>query len=94
MKYIAAATSRQNDELDKVLAATAPTLANDGQSSHSPLSVKALRVILAGEGIGTVLVGMRKREYVNDALLAAQLSVEMPLDKEELANVFTSPLVL
>jgi aryl-alcohol dehydrogenase-like predicted oxidoreductase len=43
------------------------------------LSQKAIAVLLSTPGIGTVLVGMRRPAYVDDALAAAALAVPDPL---------------
>jgi hypothetical protein len=78
-----------NHELDSLLDHVCLPLVTESRM-HSPLTVKALRLMLANNHIGCVLVGMRKPAYVQDALLALELSrddVDM-LTSEILQNTY------
>ncbi|RUP48236.1 hypothetical protein BC936DRAFT_144808 [Jimgerdemannia flammicorona] len=81
---------RENTELDRVLSAVFPKLSRlpSGVSAHSPLTVKALRVLLAHREVGTVLVGMRTRVYVSDAVMAARASEEEPMEADGWKSFF------
>ncbi|RUS15571.1 hypothetical protein BC937DRAFT_92277 [Endogone sp. FLAS-F59071] len=85
---------RKSSDLDRVLCAVCPPLAHTPSTPHSPLSVKSLRVLLANQEVGTVLVGMRARAYVADALLAARMESEKTLEREAVEDVFACPLLL
>ncbi|KAG0173141.1 hypothetical protein DFQ28_005653 [Apophysomyces sp. BC1034] len=82
-------TLRKNNELDRIMSALCPSLGGNGDGIHSPLSVKALRFLLAHQEIGTVFTGMRDPVYVKDALAAAQRSVEQPMDEEDIADMLS-----
>lgn len=92
MSYAYIDTLRKNGELDRILNAMSPTLGKQHDATHSPLSVKALRLLLAESQIGTVFTGMRDTAYVQDALLAAHKSVEEPLKTEEVDSIWQSPI--
>ncbi|ORY90378.1 NADP-dependent oxidoreductase domain-containing protein [Syncephalastrum racemosum] len=85
-------TLRKNGELDRILNAMSPTLGKQHDKAHSPLSVKALRLLLAEPQIGTVFTGMRDIAYVQDALLAARKSIEEPMSDEEVDTIWQSPI--
>ncbi|ORY05764.1 Aldo/keto reductase [Basidiobolus meristosporus CBS 931.73] len=87
-------TQRKNDDLNSVLSAICPKLPKESDSvpTHSPLSVKALGITAAHPLIGSVLVGMRRPEYVDDALTALKYSEK--LDEEDLKDVFQCPLLM
>lgn len=51
-------------------------------------------MLLANQGVGTVLVGMRERAYVADAVMAARMESEKTLEREEVEDVFACPLLL
>ena len=55
--------------------------------NSAPLSQRALHVLLGLEGVSAVLVGMRRLEYVADALAAADLA---PLDSLSILEHFRS----
>ena len=80
-----------NEELDSILSYLAPSLCSETAQYYSPLSVKALRINLANQIIGCVLVGMRKSEYVQDSLSALELSDGDYLTIEALDNIYSSP---
>ncbi|CAB4400392.1 unnamed protein product [Rhizophagus irregularis] len=77
-----------NDELDSIISYLAPSLYLETVQHHSPLSVKALRINLANQIIGCVLVGMRKPEYVQDSLSALELSDDDYLTIEALNDIY------
>lgn len=79
-----------NDELDSIISYLAPSLYLETVQHHSPLSVKALRINLANQIIGCVLVGMRKPEYVQDSLSALELSDDDYLTIEALNDIYAS----
>ncbi|GBB91724.1 hypothetical protein RclHR1_01910008 [Rhizophagus clarus] len=79
-----------NDELDSIISYLAPSLYSETAQYHSPLSVKALRINLANQIIGCVLVGMRKPVYVQDSLSALELSDEDYLTIEALNDIYAS----
>lgn len=86
-------TLRKNSELDRILDALSPTLSRqDNQDIHSPLTVKALRFLLAHDQIGTVFTGMRDPTYVNDALHALDGSVKEPLSQQEINDIWQCPI--
>lgn len=86
-------TLRKNSELDRVLNALSPTLGKQSDEGiYSPLSVKALRILLANKQIGTVFTGMRQPAYVRDAVYAAQESAQHPIRAEELEDIWQCPI--
>ncbi|KAI8643388.1 NADP-dependent oxidoreductase domain-containing protein [Parasitella parasitica] len=82
-------TLRKNNDLDRVLSALCPSLNNSLSDAHSPLSIKALRVLLSHKEVGTVFTGMRDPTYVRDALFAAK---QEPLDQEDLDDLWRCPI--
>jgi hypothetical protein len=66
----------KNQELDSVLSIICPSLISETDRFNSPLSVKALRIILANSRVGCALVGMRRVEYVNDAINSLKMSMD------------------
>ncbi|OZJ06609.1 hypothetical protein BZG36_00448 [Bifiguratus adelaidae] len=88
-------TLRKNNDLDRVLGAVCPRLSQGADEANSPLSVKALRVALAQPQIGTVLTGMRTNAYVDDAILAAQLTAQSntQLDDEDRETIAQCPML-
>ncbi|RIA89490.1 NADP-dependent oxidoreductase domain-containing protein [Glomus cerebriforme] len=82
-----------NDELDSIITYLAPSLYSETVQYHSPLSVKVLRINLANQIIGCVLVGMRKPEYVQDSLSALELSEDDYLTIEALDDIYASPIL-
>ncbi|KAI9314417.1 NADP-dependent oxidoreductase domain-containing protein [Dichotomocladium elegans] len=86
-------TLRKNGELDRILNALSPTLSHqDSSGLHSPLSVKALRLLFAQQQVGTVFTGMRKPSYVRDAVKASLLSSTEPLEEEDLESIWACPI--
>ncbi|CDH56668.1 aldo keto reductase family protein [Lichtheimia corymbifera JMRC:FSU:9682] len=86
-------TLRKNSELDRILDALSPTLSRQvNQDIHSPLTVKALRVLLGHDQIGTVFTGMRDPVYVNDALLALDKSIKEPLSQQDINDIWQCPI--
>ncbi|CAG8598073.1 4092_t:CDS:2 [Acaulospora colombiana] len=88
-----------NDELDSILSIISPSLHLDDDQSpsfhgeqlpHSPLSIKALRIILANSSVGCTLVGMRSMDYVNDSILSLKLS-DGDLIAESLDEIYNCP---
>jgi len=53
--------------------------------------VKALRIILANARVGCALVGMRRVEYVNDAIAALKLSIDDEMTVERLNDIYQCP---
>ncbi|KAF7726740.1 hypothetical protein EC973_008514 [Apophysomyces ossiformis] len=83
-------TLRKNSELDRIMSALCPSLGKQSEGEiHSPLSIKALRFLLAHEQVGTVFTGMRDPLYVRDAMTAAQRSVDQPIDPEDIADLLS-----
>jgi predicted aldo/keto reductase-like oxidoreductase len=74
--------------LDRILCALCPTL-NDTPDAHSPLSIRALRFLLAHEQVGTIFTGMRDPLYVKDALFAAKQDI---IDEEDRDDVWRCPI--
>ncbi|KAF1796987.1 NADP-dependent oxidoreductase domain-containing protein [Mucor lusitanicus] len=82
-------TLRKNNDLDRILSALCPSLNNSLEDAYSPLSIKALRVLLSHKEVGTVFTGMRDPIYVRDALFAAN---QEPLDQEDLDDLWRCPI--
>jgi predicted aldo/keto reductase-like oxidoreductase len=74
--------------LDRILCALCPTL-NDTPGAHSPLSIRALRFLLAHEQVGTIFTGMRDPLYVKDALFAAKQDI---IDDEDRDDIWRCPI--
>ncbi|KAK9766339.1 hypothetical protein K7432_004662, partial [Basidiobolus ranarum] len=90
-------TQRKNDDLSSVLSAICPKLnslekSDSSTSVHSPLSVKALSITTAHPLMGSVLVGMRRPEYVDDALTSLKYSEQ--LDEDDLSDIYQCPLLM
>ncbi|KAI9281340.1 NADP-dependent oxidoreductase domain-containing protein [Umbelopsis sp. AD052] len=81
---------RKNNDLDRILGAVCPLL-NEPERTHSPISVKMLRIALANEQIGSVLTGMRQEIYVDDALKALEWHKEYPLHETDLEDLWRVP---
>ncbi|CAG8458327.1 12789_t:CDS:10 [Ambispora leptoticha] len=84
LSYARVQALQRNDELETLITNFSPSLSesyspeegtkfDDMISQYSPLSVKALRIILADQRVGCALIGMRRPEHVKDALLALEL---------------------
>ncbi|CAG8663513.1 4554_t:CDS:10, partial [Funneliformis mosseae] len=82
-----------NDELDSMISYLCPSLFSETAQFHSPLSVKVLRINLANQAVGCVLVGMRKIEYVQDSLSALELSDDDYLTIEALDDIYATNLI-
>ena len=82
---------RKNQDLDSVLSLVCPSLVSETDHYHSPLSVKALRIILANSRVGCALVGMRRVEYVNDAIAALKSSMDDEMTVERLNDIYQCP---
>ncbi|RHZ81955.1 hypothetical protein Glove_116g40 [Diversispora epigaea] len=86
-----------NNDLDSILSTISPSLLldddNKSQLYNSPLSVKALRILLANSSIGCILVGMRNINYVNDSILALKLSDDDFLTVESLKDIYNCSLL-
>ncbi|CAI2174124.1 9065_t:CDS:2, partial [Funneliformis geosporum] len=79
-----------NDELDSMISYLCPSLFSETAQLHSPLSVKVLRINLANQIVGCVLVGMRKIEYVQDSIFALESSDDDYLTIEALDDIYAS----
>ncbi|CAG8436689.1 6382_t:CDS:10 [Ambispora gerdemannii] len=87
LSYTRVQELQRNDELETLITTFSPSLSesyspeegtkfklfDDVITQYSPLSVKALRIVLADQRVGCTLVGMRRPEHVEDALLALEL---------------------
>ncbi|CAO0796697.1 unnamed protein product [Mucor circinelloides] len=82
-------TLRKNNDLDRILSALCPSLNNSLEDAYSPLSIKALRVLLSHKEVGTVFTGMRDPIYVRDALFAAK---QEPLEQDDLDDLWRCPI--
>ncbi|CAM0135421.1 unnamed protein product [Umbelopsis sp. WA50703] len=82
---------RKNNDLDRIISAVCPRL-TEPEQTHSPISVKMLRIALANKQIGTVLTGMRSPLYVEDAKKALAWHNQQPLDATDLDDLWRVPL--
>ncbi|CAG8506844.1 4095_t:CDS:2, partial [Diversispora eburnea] len=86
-----------NNDLDSILSTISPSLLLDdddeSQLHNSSLSVKALRILLANSSVGCILVGMRNINYVNDSILALNLSDDDFLTVESLKDIYNCSLL-
>ncbi|KAI8084657.1 NADP-dependent oxidoreductase domain-containing protein [Halteromyces radiatus] len=86
-------TLKKNNDMDRILSAlvswpSSHSLKDDNKTScYSPLTVKALEIYLAQQEIGSIITGMRQRDYVDDALLAMKEYQQSPLSEQQLLDI-------
>ncbi|KAG0376962.1 hypothetical protein BGX24_006944 [Mortierella sp. AD032] len=90
-------SDKRNDELNLVLGLICREFVSDvGQDKvdniGSPLSTKSIQYCVAQENVGCTLVGMRRPEYVHDAIAAAEASRR--LTQRNLGLIAQCPLLL